>query len=256
MNKNKQIAIRLRLQGKSYLEIQREIGQISKSTLSLWLRGIVLSDRKKEALSRRTNQKSLASLLAHNKSQTLLAAKRIAHIQNSAKSEIGHLSISDMLIVGTALYWAEGYKRQIVRRGKKVFYYPVSLTNADPWLLKIFLRFLREVCGVSTKKIKVEVRIFKHLNEENILRYWSNILEIPRGNFLKSYIAVSKSSSGKKPFNRLPYGVAQIRISNTDLFYKIMGWISGIKENAECRGSSVVERSPGSSGPSAVMRIE
>ena len=34
---------------------------------------------------------------------------------------------------------------------------------------------------------------------------------------------------GKRPFNRLPFGVIQVRISNTNLFHKIMGWIEGVR---------------------------
>ncbi|HEY5220845.1 MAG TPA: hypothetical protein VIJ29_01695 [Candidatus Paceibacterota bacterium] len=54
---------------------------------------------------------------------------------------------------------------------------------------------------------------------------------IPKDNFTKTHVGLSRSSMGKRPFDRLPHGVIQIRINSTDLFYKVMGWIEGIKIN-------------------------
>ncbi len=230
MRNDKQTAIRLRLTGRSYSEIRGLLGRISKSTLSLWLKDIVLSDAASSALKRRTWERSLAGLLKRNKKQTILALRRKSDIQTEAKNQIGDISKEKLLLVGAALYWAEGYKRAKRRNGLEVTNHPVSLTNADPKLLKMFIKFLVEVCEVARERIKIGVRIFQHLNEEEVLNYWSDTLQISRKNFTKTYLGISRSSMGKRPFNRLPYGVAQIRINNTNLFHKIMGWIDGVKE--------------------------
>ncbi len=229
MRSDKQAAIRLRLTGRSYSEIRNSLGGIPKSTLSSWLKNVVLSDAARGVLTSRTRERSLAGLLKRNKRQTILAVRRKFDIQTEAKNQIVNISKEELLLIGASLYWAEGYKRAKRKNGVEVTNHPVSLTNADPQLLKMFIKFLVEICGVDRGKIKVGVRIFQHLNEESVLKYWSETLQIPRGNFTKTYLGISKSSMGKKPFNRLPYGIVQIRINNTNLFHRIMGWIEGIK---------------------------
>jgi hypothetical protein len=230
MRTDRQKALRLRLQGRSYSEIQATLGGISKSTLSLWLKEIVISKEAIEALGKRTQKKSLEALLKRNKNQTNLAIQRKTKHQDVARAQIDPLSMPELLLIGAALYWAEGYKRPRLRGGHEITSHPISLTNADPKLLRMFLRFISEICSVPREKIRISIRIFKHLNPEHVLAYWSNILEMPRENFTKPTVVVSRSSMGKKPFNRLPYGVVQIRINDTNLFHTIMGWIEGVKE--------------------------
>lgn len=229
MRKDKQTAMRLRLQGKSYTEIQGELGGISKSTLSLWFKDMLLSDAARERLEKRQQANSTAGLLKRNKRQTAIAIARRKSILGTSQKQIENLSRNELLLIGAALYWAEGHKRPIMKNGRELTSHHVSMTNADPKILNMFLRFITEICDISREEVKVGVRIFQHLNEEVVLDYWSKTLSIPRANFNKTYLGISKSSQGKRPFNRLPYGVVQLRIYNTDLFHKIMGWIEGMK---------------------------
>jgi transposase-like protein len=230
MRKDKQTAMRLRLQGKSYTEIQRELGGISKSTLSLWFKDMLLSDAARERLEKRQQAKSTAGLLKRNKRQTAMAIQRKNNILGVSKDQIGLFSANELLLIGAALYWAEGYKKPKMKNGRELTSHPISFTNADPKMLNMFLRFMTEICEVPRKDITVGVRIFQHLNKEAVLHYWSETLSIPRSNFEKTYLGISKSSQGKRPFNRLPYGVVQIRLNSTNLFHKIMGWIEGMKD--------------------------
>lgn len=232
MRTDKEKAIKLRLEGKSYTEIQKELFGISKGTLSVWLANVDLTQNIKRRLLARTNKNALKALIARNKNQTKLALARKNDIINNSKKEIVALSRDALFSIGLALYWAEGYKRKIIYKGKEKTYHPISLTNSDPKLVKMFLRFLKEICSVPIEKIKANIRIFQHLNEGVVLSFWSQELGIPRKNFTKTYVGISKSSMGKKPFNRLPYGVIQIRISDTNLFHKIIGWIEGLKNQS------------------------
>ena len=228
--KDKQVALRLRLGGKSYSEIQNALGGISKSTLSLWLKGVVLSDTARERLAKREREKSTAALIRRNKNQTRLAVLRKTEIEELATKDISNFSRKELLLVGAALYWAEGYKKAIMHNGRETTHHPVSFTNADPDMLKLFLRFLTEICEVPQNKIKIAVRIFEHMNSKDAMGYWSETLAIPLQNFEKTLVVVSVSSKGRRPFNRLPYGVVRLRINSTNLFHRIMGWIGGMKE--------------------------
>jgi DNA-binding transcriptional ArsR family regulator len=229
MRTDRNLALKLRLQGRSYSEIQKALNGISKSTLSIWLKDVVLAEEARLRIRARSREKSLAGLLKHNKNQTKFSITRRDEIRRAARAQVRNLSKSDLLLVGIALYWAEGYKRPIMRNGREMTYHPINLTNSDPKILKAFIEFARNVCNVPVSKIKVELRIFKHLNETQVANYWSRELGISRGNFQKILVVVSKSSMGKRPFHRLPYGVVQIRINDTNLFHRIMGWIEGLK---------------------------
>ncbi len=229
MRADKEKIIKLRLLGKSYSEIQKISGGISKSTLSTWLSNIVLPEASRKILEKRTHQKSIDALLKRNKMQTVLALKRAKETKLKSAAEISKILPANLLLIGLALYWAEGYKRPIIKNGREVTYHSVSLTNSDAELVKIFLRFITEICKVPISKIKANVRIFNHLNEKEIMDYWLKKIGIPKENFTKAYVGISRSSMNKRPFNRLPYGVIQIRINDTQLFHRIMGWIEGLK---------------------------
>ncbi len=230
MRNDKQQALKLRLQGKSYTEINKLLG-IPKGTLSDWFTGLELSEKAKDKIKLKVYEGSLKGLLKKNRLQTHRAQQNAGVIRNESAKKIGKLSQRDLLILGASLYWAEGYKRTIIKNGKERTYHPVSLSNSDPALIVIFLQFLRKVCRVDDSKIHAGLRIFQHHNDGQLLDFWSNLTKIPKERFEKFYYGVSKSSLGKRPFNILPYGTIQIRINSTNLYHEIMGYIKGLQIN-------------------------
>ena len=105
MKLKREQALKLRLQGRSYTEIQRTIN-VSKSTLSAWLGQVILPIGLKQQIEARTKKKSLAGLLKHNKSQTMRARSRMLEIRKRMKDEIRTLTDNNLLFIGVALYWA------------------------------------------------------------------------------------------------------------------------------------------------------
>ncbi len=228
MRSDKQVALRLRMEGNSYGEIQR-ILRVPKSTLSGWFSNLVLSDVLLNKINERTHQKSIQALIDRNKQQTIDAKIRKREINLKAASEIKFLSKRDLLVLGASLYWAEGYNRPIIKNGREVTHHSISLTNSDPILLVCFIKFLTEYCKVPRDKIKLSIRIFSHQNEKTVREYWQNYLNIIPKNVSSILVTLSRSSMGKRPFNRLPYGVAQLRVFDTKLFHRVMGYIDGLK---------------------------
>jgi len=228
MRTDKNQALKLRLAGRSYNEITKTLS-VPKSTLSGWFTGLELSTKAQSRIRERVHSGSLAGLINRNKRQTHLAKQRTQNTRTVAQKEIGHLSSRDLLVLGVALYWAEGYKRPIIKNGKARTYHSVSLTNSDPYLVKVFLKFLRKTCAVAETKIIASVRIYQHQNEQHLLKFWSKITNIPQSQFKKFYYGISKSSQGKRPFNILPYGTIQISVYDSSLYHRIMGWIEGLK---------------------------
>jgi len=221
--------MKLRLSGKSYNQIGEILG-VPKSTLSNWFTNLVLSPEARAKINARSKEGSRRGLLKRNKIQTHLAIARAKEARSSAAAEIRKLSNNELLILGAALYWAEGYKRPMLRNGRELTCHAVSLTNSDPSLVKAFLRFLRECVSVPENKIKANIRIFEHQSEKELLKFWRTTTGIPPNNLKKTYYGISRSSLGKRPFNQLPHGVIQIVVADTKLFHKIMGYIEGLKK--------------------------
>lgn len=229
MRNDRDAARKLRLQGKSYTEIQQALG-VPKSTLASWFSQLVLPASVLERMLKRTNKTALTKLIARNRTQTSIAQQRARAIRAEAVKHFGQLSRRDLQVAGTALYWAEGYKRVKKRVGKPVTYHSVSLANADPNLVWLFLKFLREIYNVPDHKIRITVRMFEHQSEPMLRAFWAKIAHCDSTAITMSRVGLSRSSAGKRPFTQLLHGVANVRVDDTKLFHAIMGSIEAMGE--------------------------
>jgi hypothetical protein len=227
MRSDREKALTLRLQGHSYNEITAKLGT-PKATLSDWFGGLVPSQKAQQRIAKRVREGSLKGLIRKNKLQTHQAQQNAARTRKIARSQIKKLSPREILLIGAALYWAEGYKRPIIKNGKERTFHTISFSNTDPQMIKGFIAFLKNTLEVPESKIYVSIRIFEHISEKEAFQYWQKITALPIENFRKPYYGISKSSLGKRPYNRLPYGTIQVTVGDTKNFHRIMGWIEGI----------------------------
>ena len=227
MRADREKAMKLRLVGKSYNEITKALG-VPKGTLSNWFSGLALSEVARKRIKERVHAGSLRGLLRRNTRQTRLAQERMKAIRSKHFGDISLVTVQELKLIGVALYWAEGYKRPIVTSGRTRTHHPLALSNSDPELIRLYMRFLREVCGVRDERMTASIRAYEHMNERRLIEFWKDVTLLPQNCFRKTYYGVSKSSQGKRPFNRLPHGTIMIRVNDTSLFHKVMGWIEGL----------------------------
>lgn len=222
MKIKKQKALALRLQGKSYKEIMRMLNISSKGTLSYWLSHVQLSSEAKKRLQRNIDKAIGGGLMRFNEKRTkrIRQENKIA-IEKSMES-VPYLSPTTLTLIGASLYWGEGYKRQPSFRTPQI-----SFGNTDPNMIKIFMRFVREVLKIPEHKISVKVQIHPHMHINRPIRFWSRVVNIPE-NKIKISRQTSRASKGVRPSTIQPYGTAEIRISSRKDFFRIMGWIKGI----------------------------
>ncbi|MDD4804616.1 MAG: helix-turn-helix domain containing protein [Candidatus Pacebacteria bacterium] len=210
----KQRAITLRKTGQSIKEIARNLG-VSKSSVSDWVRKIILTKKQQKMLALRGH----SAVVVEKRRTTRLSnelIKRESFI-SLAEKDINKISNNELKIIGAMLYWAEGRKR-----GHRM----VSFSNSDPSMIKVIMRFFREVCNVPESKFRGHIHLHSHLNVNSAIKYWSMITKIPPQQFYKTYCVPSISSKGK--MDSLPNGTLDIHVCNVELFLKIMGWIRGI----------------------------
>lgn len=224
MRKDKDIAIKLRKEGNSYNQINKKL-RVSKSTLSYWLSDIKISEKASEKILKRVHEGSLKGLIRRNKNQTILAERRAQEARISGKKEVKKLLKNSLFLVGLSLYWAEGYKKGAFGSKWKA----VDFANSDPELVKIIMKFYRQICKVEDRKIKVQLIAHKNINIKEAIGYWAGLTGLPKSQFIKTCCSVSKSSKGKRNGHSLTHGTVHIRINDVKLFFRIIGWIDGLK---------------------------
>ena len=220
MRQDRLKAISLRKKGKSYNEIAKLLN-ISKGTLSLWLRDIKMSAEVEKKFWDRTRKSRAASITKFNKQQGVLAKKRAKDAQLIASKDIKRLTKKDLLLVGTALYWAEGAKTKR---------WSVCFANSDPEMIKVIMRFFREICFVNENKFTARVHLHPNIEEGKTIAFWSRITKINKKKFSPSQTQISKSSKGKRRSNQLPYGTLHINVNDVNLVNKIKGWMVGLSK--------------------------
>jgi hypothetical protein len=206
----------LRKKGYSINQIVKETG-FTKASVSVWIRDIILTPKQKQELSERG--RSMESIEKRRNSRLSNENKRRQIIIDLAKKDYTHISKYQLKLIGIILYLGEGGK---TKRGM------ARIANSDPLVIKIMMRFFREICKVPENKFRGHIHTFSHANIIKTEKYWSNISEIPRNKFFKTYIKQSSASLNKR--DTLPFGTFDICICDTKLFLTIMGWIEKIKE--------------------------
>lgn len=219
----------MRLKGYSYNEIAGVL-DVSKGTLSLWFRNLKLSKEARERLEKRYREGSLRGLIKKSKQQTEKAIELATTIRNGSQKEIKRLTRYEWCLIGAVFYWAEGYKRSNRAAG-----HHVKFANSDPSAIACMMRFFREICRVPEEKFRLAIHTHPGINIDEAYAHWSKVSGIPVSQFEKPYIAVSSASKKRRPFNRLPFGTAHVRINDTKLFHRIMGWIQGIGHQVSWR---------------------
>lgn len=135
-----------------------------------------------------------------------------------------------MKIIGVTLYWCEGYKTERSTT--------VDFANSDPQMIAVFTKFLRTICGVSEKRLRVYLYQYSNQNTDMLIRFWSRVTSIPPCQFTKPYIRRDFREDKK---DKMPHGLIHIRYHDKKLLLLIKEWIEEYK-NHFCVGTEVVKR--------------
>lgn len=206
-------AIALRKQGLSYNEIRQKV-PVAKSTLSLWLKTILIKKEYRERLY----TKQIRNLEQGAQSQKERRVREIQRILDSAKREITYpLPINAYKLFGAALYWAEGTKGN-----------GLEVTNSDPNLILFMVRWFEKIFKIKPEILRVQLNMYHQQNEKFIKRFWSELCGIPLENFGKSYFKPANKGYKK---NNLYYGTVKIRVPcGTDIRWRMFGWVQKVLE--------------------------
>jgi len=124
------------------------------------------------------------------------------------------LTVSDNMlkIAGVMLYWAEG----------TLLHNTVDFANSNPEMIKIFLKFLREICGIKEERLRVYLYAYEYQDIESLKEFWQRSTRIPIAQFTKPYIRKNNLNVSQR---KLPYGLVHIRYNDKKLLALITSWI-------------------------------
>ena len=218
-SEEKIIAREMRAKGESVREIAKLL-KVSKGTVSIWVRDIILSVEQMEFLLKR---KIKAGELGRLKGSLMQKQKRLTLIEEGRKEGLkllGKLSTREFLIAGVALYWAEGTKKKR----------EVSICNSDPNMILFMISWLKKQFGVTNLDLRLVVGINQiHRERENLVKqYWSETTGIPLEQFRRTSFKITNNKKVYANFND-HYGTLSVKVlKSASLYYKIMGLIEAL----------------------------
>jgi len=118
-------------------------------------------------------------------------------------------------MAGVLLYWAEGAKLNGKNCG-------VDFANSNSEMIRIFVKFLREICGVDERRLRVYLYCYSNQSIELLLNYWYKLTNIPKSQFSKPYV---RNDFLPEKSGKMEYGMVHIRYADKKLLYQIDNWI-------------------------------
>src|SRR5258708_514566 len=147
-----------------YVEEKLSIKQVGqKLNLNMWA---VMSRMRRANMARRSSWESNAIQFS-NKPLSYNMKTRL-----SAKEKLLHQA-------AVMLYWAEEDKKTK---------WGVNFTNSNPRMMSLFLKALKNIYKVDEKRIRGHLYCYANQNPPELIEYWSNLLNLPKSQFIKPYV--------------------------------------------------------------------
>ena len=202
-------AVRLRKTGKTYGEIRKILGKsVAKSTLSHWLRDLVLTEIQQRKLEGRVASKiaraQIKGWAASKKKRQqyikLLVTRNRYLLPLTKKRDVAKIALA-------MLYLGEGAKWQS---------HPgLHLGSSDPEIIKIYIKLLKKCYGISGEILRARISYRADQDLSKLTAFWSRMTKIPRHHFYKT--KPDPRTIGKKTMKENYRGVCQITCAGTEI---------------------------------------
>lgn len=117
--------------------------------------------------------------------------------------------------LGVGLYWGEGTKssKNAVRLG-----------NTDPSVIRCFVDFLVQHCGVDRRSLRFGLQIFSDMNSGEATAYWQALLNVAPTQFYKTIVTGARSIGTYR--NKTKHGVLTVYFNNKHLRDYLCGLVA------------------------------
>ena len=120
---------------------------------------------------------------------------------------IASSSEKDLKIAGLMLYWGEGTKAGD----------GLDFANSDTAMIGIFMKFLREVCGVNESRLRGNLYMYADQSEKLLLNHWSEVMRLPLSQFTRPHVRPDFRTEGRK----MEWGLIHVRYCDK----KLLAWV-------------------------------
>lgn len=140
-----------------------------------------------------------------------------------AAEQIGALSPRELLLLGVALYWAEGTKDKPYERREVV-----NFVNSDVTVIRLFMSWLR-LLDVPTDQCTFRVYIHETADADAAVAYWAAIVGVVPTDFSKTVLKRHQPKTNRRNRFEGYHGCLVVRVRRgADLYRRIDGWWHGI----------------------------
>jgi hypothetical protein len=207
-----------RKQGKSITWIAQTLC-VSKGSVSMWVRDVKLDAKVLGEIKKRSHSTVAIEKRRQSRIENEEAKRR--KIIDIAKKEIKFQTRQQLFLTGVALYWGEGSKRK-----RNV----LEFTNSDPAMIRLMMKFFKDICQIPRQKFRGHVYLHSHLDKRVAEQYWSDTSGIPLKQFHKTSVQKNTKRATK---DTLPYGTFAIVVCDTQKKLKMDGWIESMSEHCK-----------------------
>jgi hypothetical protein len=213
------MARKLRAAGLSVREIEQQLG-VARSSVSAWVRDVELTPAQRERLLTRTPPRGVRTDFRRNRQLYQEAGRAVAQ-----RGEPLHA-------IGCMLFWAEGSKTLNT----------AQITNSDPALLRLAVRFLRAYFDVPDEKFRVLCNLFvDHVDEQHrVEQFWLDTLALPASCLTKTIINRYSRLSKRTRDGKLPHGTCRVTVHDVRIAQHLYG---AIQEYGRVRSAGVARLS-------------
>lgn len=120
----------------------------------------------------------------------------------------------ELKTIGSMLYWAEGFQADYAQI--------VDFANSKPEMIVLFLKFLRNVCGIQEPKLRALLYCYADQDVKELTHFWSRITRIPPSRFTKPYV---REDFRKEKSGKMRYGLLHVRYCDKKLLDLLRRWI-------------------------------
>ena len=193
----------LRAEAWTLADIAGELG-VSKSSVSTWVRDVDFEPHPRRRARKR----------GPNKLERAKAAE-IERFRIEGIERVGRLTEREFLMAGLGLYAGDGAKGGT----------EVALANSDPAMIAFFLAWLRNFFAVEERRLRIHLYLHEDLDLDAAEQFWSDLTNIPRTQFHKTYRAKVKGTLRR---NRHPHGCCHVRYLSTPMIREVLGMMRAL----------------------------
>ncbi|WP_217705945.1 helix-turn-helix domain-containing protein [Verrucosispora sp. NA02020] len=217
-------ALVLRSAGHSVPEIARRLG-VSRSPAYLWVRHLPLKRDPDDVRERRRAHSKVMTDAQWGEYRQERDAARAATIE-AAAGWVKSVRYRELVLVGAALYWAEGTKVKPWRPNDC----RVRFVNSDPALVALFVRFV-EALGERREALRYRVSIHETADAAQAVRWWAERVGVSPESFQPTTLKRHRPATVRLNTGETYRGCLSVEVPRSRrLYWKIEGIMKGVSD--------------------------